>query len=64
MSTAFRDYAKNRIKKLEDLYKEMDNDRFTNEDMDVCLKEIMIRDQFEIAHQLDRIADILERRKV
>lgn len=63
MSTAFREYAKDRVKKLAELYEEMNDDDFTNEDIDACLKEVMTRDLFEIAHQLDRIADILERRK-
>lgn len=62
MSTAFREYAKDRVKKLELLYEERNND-ITNEDIDVCLKEVMSRDLFEVTKQLDRIADILERRK-
>lgn len=62
MSTAFREYTKDRVKKLELLYEERYND-ITNEDIDVCLKEVMSRDLFEVAKQLDRIADILERRK-
>ena len=62
MSTGFRSFGKDRANKIEEANEKVNNHSI-NLDGVVALNKVLIEsDLFEIAFQLDRIADILERR--
>ena len=63
MSRRFCEYIKDRTKRLEMLDKDVNDNKVSRDGIDLCLKEIISSDIFQVACQLDRIGDILEKRK-
>jgi len=63
MSTGFRSFGKDRDNKIEEMNEKVNNSSISLDEIMALNDTLKERDLFEIAYNLDRIADILERRK-
>lgn len=63
MSKEFREYAKNRNEQVEAISDVPQLGVVTDSQLNVMINTVVENDLFMIAHELDRLCDILERKK-